>query len=559
MIGKSLAGRYELLEKIGEGGMAHVYRGWDSLLRRTVAVKVLKEQMTGDGAFVQRFRREAQAAAGLSHPNIVSIYDVGEEDNTHYFVMEYLHGKTLKEYIREKGRLPAAEAVTIASRIAEALTQAHAAGVIHRDIKPQNIIFSQNGQIKVADFGIAIAADGTTLTCSDKIIGSVHYFSPEQARGSLAEKRSDLYSLGVILYEMITGQVPFNGESPVSVAMKHVQEQVVPPTSVAGNIPEPLERIVLKAMEKDPARRYPGAREFLDDLLYFQEKGKSNAAPNSAPDDDDEDTREIELPQALKKAKRAETIKKNLPLILTVFFLAGALIAGAIIFARGFLFVPEVTVPEVRNLSYEDAVAILKEHGLKPDPETQYVHDDIIPEGYVVKTVPFQGRTVRKKRPVQLFISAGPESILAPDLYLKTEEEARIILSDLNLKINCVREYNDEVPEGKIFKQVPRAGLSLSREEEVVIYVSLGGQPFKLVSLLGLTRDQAVLYLEQEGLKPRLRYEPADAPAGTVVAQLPEPGSSVQHGQSIDLIISSGPAEQAAEPAGLDDSGGEGE
>ncbi len=542
MIGKNLAGRYELLEKIGEGGMAHVYRGWDSLLRRTVAIKVLKDQMTGDSAFVQRFRREAQAAAGLSHPNIVNIYDVGEEENTHFFVMEYLHGKTLKEYIREKRRIPADEAVTIASRIVEALAQAHAAGVIHRDIKPQNIIFSHNGQIKVADFGIAIAADGSTLTCSDKIVGSVHYFSPEQARGSLAEKRSDLYSLGVILYEMVTGQVPFNGESPVSVAMKHVQEQAVPPRKLDGDIPEPLERIILKAMEKDPARRYLNAREFLDDLLYFQEEGKSRALPPSVLNDDEQDTR-VMKPLRLKKRNRGlDAIKKNWPLVLALLFLLGAMITGTIFFTRGYLFVPEVTVPEVRNLSYENAIAILKEHGLTPDPEIQFVHDDIIPEGYVVKTVPFQGRTVRKRRPVQLFISRGPENILAPDLYLHTEEESRIMLREVGLmKVNWVREYNDDVPEGKVFKQVPRADLPVSPEEEMVVYVSLGGRPFKLSSVIGLTRDQAAAYLEQEGLKPRYRYEPGEQPAGTVMAQFPEPGSSVQPGQSIDLVISSGP------------------
>ncbi len=556
MIGKNLAGRYELLEKIGEGGMAQVYRGWDSQLRRTVAIKVLKEQMTGDSAFVQRFRREAQSAAGLSHPNIVNIYDVGEEDHTHFFVMEYLHGKTLKQYIREKGRLPADEAVAIAARIAEALTQAHAAGVIHRDIKPQNIIFSHNGQVKVADFGIAIATDGTTtLTCTDKIVGSVHYFSPEQARGSLAGKHSDLYSLGVILYEMVTGQVPFNGESPVSVAMKHVQEPVIPPSRLAGDIPEPLERIILKAMEKDPAHRYLNAKEFLEDLLYFQEEGKSRALPASVNNIDDEDTRVMKPLPGKEKKRGWAAIKKNWPLVLIIVFLLGALITGSILFIRGFLNVPEVTVPEVRNLSYEDAVAVLKEHGLTPDPEVQFVQDDIIPEGYVVKTVPFQGRTVRQKRPVQLYISKGPENILVPDLYLHTEEEARIMLKELDLKISCVREYNDEVPEGKIFKQVPRADLPVSRDEEIVVYVSSGSRPFRLDTLTGRMKDEAVAYLKQEGLIPRLRYEPAEQPPETVVAQFPEPGSSVQPGQSVDLVISSGPGEEAGENDYGDDEG----
>lgn len=557
MIGKTLAGRYQLLEKIGEGGMAEVYRGWDSQLRRTVAVKVLKEQLTGDSALVQRFRREAQAAAGLSHPNIVNIYDVGVEGNTHFFVMEYLHGKTLKQFIRERGRLPADEAVAIAARIAEALVQAHAAGVIHRDIKPQNIIFSHNGQVKVADFGIAIAADGsTTLTCTDKIIGSVHYFSPEQARGGMAGEQSDIYSLGVILYEMVTGQVPFSGESPLSVAMKHVQEPVIPPSQLAADIPEPLERIILKALEKDPEHRYRSAREFLDELLYFQREGKSRVRPPATPHFDDEDTRVMQpLPSQDSKGGGWGAVKKNWPLLLIILLLAGALLAGLIIFIRDFLYVPGVVVPDLRNLSYEDAVAVLEEHGLVADPEVQYVHDDVIPEGYVVKTVPFQGRTVRKQRPVQLYISLGPEKMLAPDLYMHTEEEARIILQEHGLKINCIREYNDDVPAGKIFKQIPSAGVPVSRDEEIVVYVSSGSRPFSLPSLIGRTEKAAVSYLEQAGLNPRLRYEANEKPAGTVIAQFPEPGSFVQPGQSVDLVISSGPGEGAAEESGGDGEG----
>ena len=551
MVGKILAGRYELLEKIGEGGMAQVYRGWDSLLRRTVAVKVLKEQMTGDSAFVQRFRREAQAAAGLSHPNIVNIYDVGEEQNIHFIVMEYLDGKNLKEYIREKGRLSAEEATSIACRIAEALVEAHAAGVIHRDIKPQNIVFLNNGQVKVADFGIAMATDGTTLTCTDKVIGSVHYFSPEQARGSPAGKRSDLYSLGVILYEMVTGQVPFSGESPVSVAMKHVQGPVIPPSQLVDDLPEPLERIILKAMQKDPAHRYLSAEEFLEDLLYFQKEGKAHALPASAINIDNEKTKEMkpirnnekdEDEEEEKEGEGRAKSKKNWRLILLIILLSAALITGFIIFYQNFLHVPEVTVPDVRTLSYEDAVEVLEEAGLTPNPEVQYVYDDVIPEGHVVKTVPYQGRVVRKNRQIDLYISKGPQNIQAPNLYLYTEEEARILLQELGLKVSWVREYNNEIPEGKVFKQVPRADAPVSPNEEMVVYVSLGHKPIVMASLVGRFKDEAVAYLEQEGLYPRLHYEAADKPAGVVVGQFPESGSSVQRGQPVDLVISSGPA-----------------
>lgn len=551
MVGKQLAGRYKLLEMVGEGGMAHVYRGWDSLLNRAVAVKVLKEQMTGDSAFVKRFRREAQAAAGLSHPNIVNIYDVGEEQNIHFIVMEYLDGKNLKQYIREKGRLSPEEAVSIAARIAEALVEAHAAGVIHRDIKPQNIIFLNNGQIKVADFGIAIAADGTTLTCADKIIGSVHYFSPEQARGSLAEKRSDLYSLGVILYEAVTGQVPFQGESPVSVAMKHVQEPVTVPSKLSPDLPAPLERIILKAMQKDPGRRYLSAAEFLEDLRYFQREGDSRAFTAPVFGSDDEETRVMgllpEREAAKKKNKNSDKDekksgkKKNRPLILAIIFLSVALIVGLALFYYFFINVPEVEIPELRSLSYEDAVEILKENGLLPNPEVFYVYDNVIPEGHIVKTVPYQGRTVRKNREIDLYVSKGPENVAAPDLYLRTEDEARIILEGLGLKVSFVREHNSDIPEGKVIKQLPQAEAMLSPNEEMVVYVSLGVKPILIANLVGKHKNEAVVYLDQEGLRPLLRYEEAEEPADTVIKQYPEAGEPVKKGQQVDLIISSGP------------------
>ena len=537
MVGKNLAGRYQILEKVGEGGMARVYRSWDSLLNRAVAVKVLKEQMTGDSAFVKRFRREAQAAAGLSHPNIVNIYDVGEEDDIHFIVMEYLDGKNLKQHIRERGRLSAEEAVAIAIPIAEALVVAHAAGVIHRDIKPQNIIFMNNGQVKVADFGIAIAADGTTLTCSDSIIGSVHYFSPEQARGSLAGKRSDLYSLGVVLYEMITGQIPFEGESPVSVAMKHVQDPVIAPSQLAGDISPPLERIILKAMQKDPTHRYLSAAEFLKDLRYFQQEGKSYASTVSYYPDDEETRVMKPVPPAEEKS----WAKKNWRLLTAIIFLGVALVTGLILFYYYFLSVPEVAVPDLRGHSYEDALEILEENGLTANPEVQYVHDEAIPKGHIIKTFPSQGRLVRQNRAIDLYVSKGAEEIVAPDFHMWTEDEARSALRREGLKeAEFEREYNSDVPEGKIYKQVPRAGSPLARDEKMILYVSKGERPFPLGGLIGRTEGEAVEYLMKEKLVPNVHYRKAEQPKGTVVEQQPEAGSSVQQGDSVYLVISEG-------------------
>lgn len=536
MVGKTLAGRYELIEKIGEGGMSRVYRARDALLKRTVAVKILKDQMTGDGDFIKRFRREAQAAAGLSHPHIVNVYDVGEEGDIYYIVMEYVDGKNLKQHIRDKGRLTAYEAAAIARQIAEALVQAHAAGVIHRDIKPQNILFSKDGQVKVADFGIAIAVDGSTLTCSDEVIGSVHYFSPEQARGNLAGKQSDIYSLGVILYEMLTGRVPFSGESPVSVAMKHVQEPIEPPRRLVSSIPEPLERIILKAVRKEPGKRYQDAKNFLEDLILFQHKGEARAVPEVITDDDEETI--VMKPVGASSGSAARKKSWVVPLII-VLFLGSTLLVGFIA-ARGLLFPSEVIVPALRELPQNDAVQVLQEHGLNPNPTVTYVYDNTIAVGHVVRTDPFQGRTVRKNRTIELFISQGPEYILTPDLYLKTESEARILLQQLDLVPDVIRENHDEVPEGRVFRQVPGTAARLARGEQVTIYVSQGGRPFSIIDLRGYSREQAEAYLQQESLKPRLMYEASDKAAGTVVAQFPEPGQSVQRGQSVDLVISKG-------------------
>ncbi len=546
MVGKILADRYELIEKIAEGGMARVYRGRDLVLKRTVAVKILKDQMTGDAAFIRRFEREAQAAAALSHPHIINIYDVGEQEGTHFMVMEYVEGINLKDYIRQKGRLPVYEAIQIARQIAEALDQAHAAGLVHRDIKPQNILFSRNGKVKVTDFGIAIAGDGVTVTVGDEIIGSVQYISPEQARGEVACKQSDLYSLGIVFYEMVTGKVPFSGENPVAVAMKHVQEQIVPPRQLEADIPEALEQIILKAVDKDIAERYASAGEFLEDLFYAGENGVPRKAPtrNAAQDsydDFDEDDDEILRPvNDSKPAKEnsflARRWKTMLKILLFLVFIGG-IFGGGFHMVNNYLTPPEVAVPDVRGMSQSEATRIIREEGLDPNTEVAYIYDDEIVVGNVVKTDPPQGRMVRENREIDLFISQGPEYVVIPDLTGRTEMEAEIILEDLELTMSVVREYNEDVEKGKIYRQVPGESFPASRGEEVVVYVSQGRGPFELADLVGYSEQGAVDYLESNDLKPRIRYQFAVGSAGHVIEQRPEPGAEVLPGQSVDLIV----------------------
>ncbi len=544
MVGKVFAERYELIEKIAEGGMARVYRGRDLLLKRTVAVKVLKDQMTGDAAFIRRFEREAQSAAALSHPHIVNIYDVGIEDDTYYMVMEYVDGKNLKEYIREKGRLPVHEALRIARQIAEALQQAHAAGVVHRDIKPQNILFSRDGKVKVTDFGIAIAGDGATVTVGDTIIGSVQYISPEQARGELAGKQSDLYSLGIVLYEMVTGKVPFTGESPVAVAMKHIQEQIVPPSRIVDSIPDSVEQIILKAVQKDSGERYLTAAELLEDLFYTEEKGRPRVMPkrssfNYTEDNEDDD---IVLRPTRPGSSRGgkSTAGKVFTVMLKLFFFLLfplALIGGGVYYFLNYVYVPEVTVPELRGMTQGDAVDLLREEGLVPNSQIIYINDDEIPVGHLVRTDPPEGRVVRRDRVIDLYVSKGPEFIVTPDLVGRTELEAEVILRNLGLIIDPVREHNDDIPEGQIYRQVPGEGFASSPGDTVVVYVSRGRGPFPLADLVGYSEEGAIAYLRENELRPLVRYRFTLGAVGHVIEQKPAPGEEVIPDQTVELWI----------------------
>ncbi len=545
MVGKVLAERYEIIEKIAEGGMARVYRGRDIVLKRTVAVKILKDQMTGDAAFIRRFEREAQSAAALSHPHIVNIYDVGEQDGIHFMVMEYVEGDNLKDYIRRKGRLPVHEAVKITRQIAEALDQAHAAGVVHRDIKPQNILFSRTGKVKVTDFGIAIAGDGATVTVGDEIIGSVQYISPEQARGELAGKQSDLYSLGIVLYEMVTGKVPFSGENPVAVAMKHIQEKIVPPRQLVPGLPKALEQIILKTVQKDIAERYGTAGELLEDLFYAEEKIPRVTKPNNTSHSDysdDEDDDHILRPSfndgsGKKQSFLARRWKTIFKIILFLVFIGGLYSGGIYIFNNLLLSPPEVAIPDVQGMSQNDAARVLGEEGLMPSTDVVYVYDDQISVGTVVKTDPPEGRMVRENREVTLYVSQGPEYVIIPDLTGRTEREAEIIIADLELTMSAVREHHEEIEKGKIFRQVPGESFPASRGEEVVVYVSEGRGSFELADLIGYSERGAVDYLKGNDLNPIIRYQFTVGASGHVVKQEPEPGSEVFPEQSIELIV----------------------
>ncbi|MFA5882119.1 MAG: Stk1 family PASTA domain-containing Ser/Thr kinase, partial [Eubacteriales bacterium] len=399
MIGNLVGNRYEIISQLGGGGMALVYKARDTLLNRQVTVKILRSEHTGDEGFISHFRKEAQAVAKLSHPNIVNVYDVGKEGDTQFIVMEYVEGRNLKQFIKEQGRLPLNQAVDIARQICDGLQDAHTNGIVHRDIKPHNILVTDNGKVKVADFGIAQIMSSVTLTNSGTIVGSVHYFSPEQARGDATGAKSDIYAVGVVLYEMVTGKVPFEGETPIAVALKHIQEKPLPPSKLNAQVSPELERIILRAMEKEVTMRYKTAGDMARDLRKLNGESVDNTI---AIDSDEFATRVMGGPLIITKGKGQEDDdepayrkkrKKMRPLVkMVIVTIILGLLAGAGYGLNIFLNVPEVRVPDVRNHTLEEARKILQENKL--DLETPELRNDpTVPQDNVISQDPAQGRT----------------------------------------------------------------------------------------------------------------------------------------------------------------------
>ncbi len=521
LIGKVIAGRYEIIEEVGSGGMAVVYKAKCQLLNRFVAVKVLRPDLQNDSEFVRRFNVEAQAAASLTHPNIVSIYDVGNDNGLHYIVMEYIEGKTLKEYIEEKVILPWREAVDYAVQIAKGLEQAHKNSIIHRDIKPHNIIMTADGVMKVTDFGIARANVQSTVTCDDSAIGSVHYISPEQARGGYTDERSDIYSLGVVLYEMLTGKVPFDSERPVTVAIMHLQEKPVMPREYNLSIPLALERIVLKAMSKEVSARYKTASEMISELLGVlhdpsreivaeeievpsrENIGQTVVMPAVNIKDIKKEEPKIEEPEAknniqeeeelpkksVKKSSQTVDKKKERKVIAFAIFSAIALI---LIISAGFMSITgmgglfasggNVEIPKIEGMLYDEAVEKYVENA---DENADYTFNIIKgktvesddEEGTILAQDPIAGTKVKKAEVIVITveISEGKNDIRLKN-YTKYQDarEVEIAVKDLGLEAEFIEEYSDDIPTGAIIKQEPKAGDFVKPGDVVTFYVSRG-------------------------------------------------------------------------------------
>lgn len=588
-----LGKRYAVLSKIGAGGMADVYKGRDQMLNRYVAIKVLKKQYKEDENFVRKFRSEAQAAAGLIHPNIVNVYDVGEDRGLNYMVMELVEGITLKEYIERKGRLSHKETISIAIQMCSGIGAAHASGIIHRDIKPQNIIISKDGKVKVTDFGIAKAI--TSNTVSTNAMGSVHYTSPEQARGGFSDQRSDIYSIGITLFEMVTGQVPFDGETTVEVAMKHLQQEITPPSELVPDIPYSLEQIILKCTQKSSERRYESTGALIQDLKHslVDPDGDFVVIPpiggmtdtvimtdkdlddiRNGNDDEEYDTDEYdtdtmygnddndedyenyesgrgadEVNPHMHKIMKILTIVVVAIIVLILVFTVGKA-AGVFKSFGGITTQDEedksgkVTVPDVRGMSEEDAKALLNKKGLGIQPVTRK-ESKKYKAGKISKQTPEAGEKVSKHTKIEVVVSSGlvGSKKAIPDVSGMSETEAQNELEEAGFKVTSSFQYDDSVESGKVISTTPEAGTKAEKGSTVTMLVSQGSNKKTVPDVRGMADATAQSTIKSYGFNVgTVTYDYSDSvEKGMVISQTVEPGTKASAGTSISITVSNGP------------------
>ncbi|WP_419893702.1 Stk1 family PASTA domain-containing Ser/Thr kinase [Oceanobacillus kimchii] len=584
--GELLNERYKIIKKIGGGGMANVYLARDTILERDVAVKALRMEYIHDQEFIARFDREAQSATSLSHPNIVNIFDVGEEDQLLYMVMEYVDGMTLKEYIHQHGPIDVPEALDIMKQLTSAIAHAHANEIVHRDIKPQNILINSIGQAKVTDFGIAMALSATALTQTNSILGSVHYLSPEQARGGMATKKSDIYSIGIVLYELLTGKLPFSGQSPVSIALKHLQNNTPSVKKANPSIPQSVENIVLQATAKDPFHRYNSIYELEEALETALDPSRLDEEPFTLPDevgdetkaipiitdqdsvvDNNEDTiihsanqstknypeethskdnkkkkkGKVKKEKAKSKNKKPKSKKKKVFWIVFSILLLALLITGITVFATQ---PKDIPMPDVIEMDSEEAKQILEENNLEVEEEE--VFSDEIENGLVVRTDPNAGRTVKEGSSVTIFVSQGQERVEFEDYEGQDFEQVKELLEEEGFTDITSYEKTSDEPVGEIISQIqPEAGSEVVPGETKVIFeISSGPELVSLNNLTGMTKEEVQDYIDRNELTMNSHEEYSDnVDEGRVIRQDPPSGTDLEKGSSVDVYFSMGPEE----------------
>ena len=558
--GKILGNRYEIIEKVGNGGMATVYKATDLVLKRYVAVKILRDEFTTDEEFIKRFETEAQSAARLVHANIVSIFDVGVDNGIYYIVMELIQGKTLKEIIvEERGPLPWKWSVNVAIQIASALEMAHKNNIIHRDIKPHNIIITEDGVAKVTDFGIAKAVSNSTITAFGTTIGSVHYFSPEHARGGYTDAKSDIYSLGVVMYEMVTGKVPFDADTPVSVALKHMQEDPVPPIELNPHLPEAVNKIILKALKKDPMLRYQTATELLQDLKMalknpsgdfvddadFDPTAKTQRISTQDVEKMQKDSRKKEDNKFVKFIKNHKVLSSFIGLIL-LFCIA----FGGTMLVLNVTNPKEVEMPNIVGLSKEEAQQRIEGAKLKFEVASEEYNKDV-EENHVISQDPtyVEGyNKVKEGSTVKVVLSKGTEKTKVPKVAGMSKDDAISAIENAKLKAEIVEETSKKVQEGYVISQETDANTEVDAGETVKIHVSTGVEKATVPGVVGKSQDEAKKTLQDLGFVVTVtNAEDSSKDNGVVLKQSLEEGKSVEKGSTIAITVNTYEASKSAQ------------
>jgi eukaryotic-like serine/threonine-protein kinase len=577
LIGKRISDRYKIMSMIGGGGMANVYLARDMILDRDVAIKILRLDFANEQEFIHRFQREAQSATSLAHPNIVNIYDVGEENDIYYIVMEYVDGMTLKQYIQQYYPISVDKAMDIMEQLTSAISHAHQHRIIHRDIKPQNILIDHSGVVKITDFGIAMALSATAITQTNSVLGSVHYLSPEQARGGMATGKSDIYSLGIVMFELLTGRLPFSGESAVSIALKHLQSETPSPSRWNSNIPQSVENIVLKATSKDPFQRYENVEEMREAIRNSLNPDRINepkfvvpedfdatkAIPiitdlNSVPnrreqtiihskevpvqDDDDQDDSLNKKNNGNNKKQKKK--RKKWPWVVSSIIVLLILLAVlAFTFLPNMLGPKEIDVPDVTNQDLSAAQSTLKAKKLEIG-ETIKTPSDEIPEGNVIKTDPKFGESVKEGSTINLYVSTGKVKFVLSDYTGRQYDEVLQLLNGQDFKDIRRNEVFDNSPAGTIIGQEPSASDEVVPGDTVLTFtVSKGQEKIKLKDLTEYNEKSLKDYADETGIVVDMSQQDYSntVAAGMVISQSPAPGAELVKGDKVKVIISKGP------------------
>lgn len=537
LVGKVLQGRYEILEVIGAGGMATVYKAHCKLLNRFVAIKVLKESLGYDYEILQRFKSESRAAASLSHQNIVGIYDVGEDEGINYIVMELVDGITLKEYISRVGCLSWREACDFAAQIGLALQCAHENGIIHRDIKPHNILITKDGVAKVADFGIARAVTSDTMVAGRETMGSVRYISPEQARGGYVDARSDVYSLGVVLYEMLTGEVPFDGDNPVSIAMMKLNDEPLSCRVVNPDIPYNIEEITMRAIAKEQHVRYQNAMDMVSDLKMALDGKKLERDVNSE-----------KLQYHGRRAKPEKKKPKVGMKVIIATAVAAAVLLGVLVNVLMSGGAKEVEVPGLLGMTLEEAVTAALEHGVEIDEDNiEYETSEEYEEGQIMLQDPGAHQYMKANKKIKITISSGETEgeIPVPDLSGKSYEEAENALKALKLKAERIDEPSESINEGYVIRQSPSKGTKVSENSSVLLHVSSGSSDECIVPKVeGETLASARKLITEAGLKVSITERETDNEPGKVISQKPASGTTAKEGDIVNIVVGVEPEEE---------------